>query len=667
MSLRLKLIIVFLAVALIPLLFVSVMTFHNYKNSLETTCLSNLQNITAFKADKINAYFTELRDNIEIAQGFYNIKKNLPVLIRFAGDSNNPEAAAARKTLEEQLQQMQSVSDMTDIMLVGPEGKIVYANKPGHYLTDMSAGFDAEQNAFMEGKNRICFSEVYFDKTQDNRSEMLVTAPATDFTGNFIGVIAFEVDMTAVYKIMKDITDLGKTGEVLVGKKKDHQVVFLTPLKFAPQDVLSRKIDIGQDLGGPMQEAVQGRNGAGQLIDYRGKKVVAAWRHIPLLNWGLVAKIDTKEAFNEVTKLRHLSIVILAMVIVLSSITAFSIAHSISSPIQKLTQGAEIIGRGNLDYKIGIHLNDEIGQLSRSFDKMTYDLKHTTASRDELNREIAERKRIEDALKFLVQCGEPSSGEDFFQSLARYLGQNLNMDFVCIDRLEENLLAARTVAVYCDGKFEDNISYTLKDTPCGDVVGKTICCFPKDVCHLFPRDTVLANLAAESYLGTTLWSSQGKPIGLIALIGRKPLADTKLAESILQLAAVRAAGELERRQDEEALVVAHQRLVLAQQSAGAGIWDWDIREDKLDWSPELFHLFGLDPTKEKPSFDLWRSILHPQDGEGAQMRIEQAIGGRTPLDSEYRIFLPTGQVRWINALGSAVYDENGKPQRMSGN
>jgi PAS domain S-box-containing protein len=165
--------------------------------------------------------------------------------------------------------------------------------------------------------------------------------------------------------------------------------------------------------------------------------------------------------------------------------------------------------------------------------------------------DVTERKQIEDTLKFLVQCDDPSSGEDFFQSLARYLGQSLGMDYVCIDRLHEDSLSAETVAIYFDGEFEDNVSYTLKDTPCGDVVGKTICCFAKDVRRLFPMDVVLQKMAAESYVGTTLWSSQGQPIGLIAIIGRKPLADTTLATSILQLVAVRAAGELERRQAEE--------------------------------------------------------------------------------------------------------------------
>jgi PAS domain S-box-containing protein len=167
--------------------------------------------------------------------------------------------------------------------------------------------------------------------------------------------------------------------------------------------------------------------------------------------------------------------------------------------------------------------------------------------------DITERKQIEDAQKFLVQCGLPASGEDFFKSLARYLAVNLGMDYVCIDRLQEEGLAAQTVAIYFDGKFEDNLTYALKDTPCGDVVEKTICCFPKGVRHLHPQDVVLQEMMAESYVGTILWSSKGQPIGLIAIIGRQPLANPQLAESMLKLVAVRAAGELERREAEEAL------------------------------------------------------------------------------------------------------------------
>ncbi len=161
------------------------------------------------------------------------------------------------------------------------------------------------------------------------------------------------------------------------------------------------------------------------------------------------------------------------------------------------------------------------------------------------HRDITERKTIEEVQTFLATTSISTRHEPFFHSLARYLAEKLDMDFVCIDILEGDGLTAQTLAVWCDGHFEDNVTYDLKDTPCGDVVGKDVCCFPSSVCQFFPRDQVLQELKAESYVGITLFSNTGQPIGLIAVIGRKPLHNRALAEQILKMVAVRAAGELQ--------------------------------------------------------------------------------------------------------------------------
>ena len=176
-----------------------------------------------------------------------------------------------------------------------------------------------------------------------------------------------------------------------------------------------------------------------------------------------------------------------------------------------------------------------------------------TANR-ELSDQVRERERTEEVQNFLANASSGEPHEPFFHALARYLARSLGMDFVCIDRLEGDGLTARTVAVWCDGHFEDNVSYALKDTPCGDVVGQMVCCFPASVCQFFPRDQVLRDLQAESYVGVTLWSHTGQPIGLIAVISRRPLAGTRaLAEATLRLVAARTAGELERLEAELAL------------------------------------------------------------------------------------------------------------------
>jgi PAS domain S-box-containing protein len=180
------------------------------------------------------------------------------------------------------------------------------------------------------------------------------------------------------------------------------------------------------------------------------------------------------------------------------------------------------------------------------------------------------RKKIEETQIFLLEYDRSVLREDFFRTLARFLAKQLRMDFVCIDKLEGDKLLAQTVAVYHDGQFQDNLTYTLKDTPCGEVVGETICSYRQEVRHLFPKDAVLQEMAAESYVGTTLWDSKGKEIGLIAVIGRQALTNTDLAESVLKLVAIRAASELERRQAEEERAVLQDQLLQAQKMESVG-------------------------------------------------------------------------------------------------
>lgn len=80
-------------------------------------------------------------------------------------------------------------------------------------------------------------------------------------------------------------------------------------------------------------------------------------------------------------------------------------------PVKKLMNGVEIIGSGNLAYKTGITTKDEIGELSAAFDRMTGNLKNTTASRNELEREVAGRIDAELKLRALMQDLEQTNRE----------------------------------------------------------------------------------------------------------------------------------------------------------------------------------------------------------------------------------------------------------------
>ncbi|MDP1771124.1 MAG: PAS domain S-box protein [Methylobacter sp.] len=177
-----------------------------------------------------------------------------------------------------------------------------------------------------------------------------------------------------------------------------------------------------------------------------------------------------------------------------------------------------------------------------------------------LMRNIADRKRVDDTLKFIAQRGWAEGGESFLTALARYLGEMLEVDYVIVDKLADDPANAETVAIYAKGEVLPNMQYSLRGTPCANVMGGGLCCYPADVQQQFPEDSLLADMLVESYTGIPLWDSRGKVIGLIAVMDGKPMGDEVTVTSMLQLVATRAAAELEREQSERALSESRQFL-----------------------------------------------------------------------------------------------------------
>jgi two-component system sensor histidine kinase/response regulator len=117
---------------------------------------------------------------------------------------------------------------------------------------------------------------------------------------------------------------------------------------------------------------------------------------------------------------------------------------------------------------------------------------------------------------------------------------------------------------------------------------------------------------------------------------------------------------------EESLRIAHKQLVMSQKAAGSGVWVWDIPSGKMTWSPELYKMFGLNPEKDRADMETWGRLLHPDDKKLAFERLRKSVKDHTQLDSEYRVVLPSGTVRWIRALGNTEYDSKGKALINSG-
>ncbi|MFQ5686289.1 MAG: hypothetical protein ACE5GV_06470 [Candidatus Scalindua sp.] len=164
MSIRTQLIIVFLAIAIIPILIIGYISFSAARNALIAARLDELESIADIKVDKIESFFLERRGDIRVIQDYYNIKTNLPIVTEFADDRTNPVYEKAKKMLDDQLKTFQGVYKYEDVMLASPEGKIVYVTNEAHTNIDLDYSLaDLDGIAFEEGKRGFGF--LIFIKT----------------------------------------------------------------------------------------------------------------------------------------------------------------------------------------------------------------------------------------------------------------------------------------------------------------------------------------------------------------------------------------------------------------------------------------------------------------------------------------------------------------------
>lgn len=177
---------------------------------------------------------------------------------------------------------------------------------------------------------------------------------------------------------------------------------------------------------------------------------------------------------------------------------------------------------------------------------------------------------IRDTLVFTAQKGWAGSGEPFTTALVTFLGQKLNVEYALVAELLPSQKRARTAGLFGLGQVLPDLEYDLNGTPCHNVMGKTLCCYPCGIQALFPEDPLLQKMGAESYLGIPLWDSIGLPLGLIAIMGQRPLENREEAEAVLQVVAIRCAHELEQRRTEEIRRGAEQELLRYQKLESMG-------------------------------------------------------------------------------------------------
>jgi class 3 adenylate cyclase len=140
------------------------------------------------------------------------------------------------------------------------------------------------------------------------------------------------------------------------------------------------------------RSALTGIEGTGEIVGYRGVPTLASWGPlaIPGLNWGLIAKIDTSEAFAPVYKLQHDLMIVGGLALLVVLLTGAWLSRSLLGPLRELTACATRFASGDSEAHVPVRTRDEIGQLCLAFNGMVDEINEKNVLIENKNRENEE-------------------------------------------------------------------------------------------------------------------------------------------------------------------------------------------------------------------------------------------------------------------------------------
>ncbi|GFG48768.1 adenylate/guanylate cyclase domain-containing protein [Mycolicibacterium agri] len=235
--------------------------------------------------------------------------------------------------------------------------------------------------------------------------------------GRVEGVLALQFPISKINRLMTadkrwEAVGMGRTGETfLVGPddlmRSDSRLFLEDPEQYkrdvveagTPPSVADEAIRVGgTTLVQPVQSeatrlAQQGREGTMITTDYLGHETLQAYApvNLPGLNWSVIAKIDTAEAFAPTSAFTRTLVLSTAVIIFVVCLAAMVLARLFVRPIRRLEAGAQQISAGDYHVTLPVQSRDEFGDLTHAFNDMSRNL----AIKEEL---LTEQRRENDRL-----------------------------------------------------------------------------------------------------------------------------------------------------------------------------------------------------------------------------------------------------------------------------
>ncbi|HNR89496.1 MAG TPA: ATP-binding protein [Spirochaetota bacterium] len=239
--------------------------------------------------------------------------------------------------------------------------------------------------------NDILVKDIYFSKNLSIPT-MTVAVPLhaspqgdAPLTGYLVARIYLD---RSLYELLGERGGLGSSGEALLVNGRHKLMNRVRGLEGAP---LSQRLDDPAS-----RLAAEGKTGAMEVTDFRGRTALAAYTHLPRLRWGLVVKKDAEEVYAPARRMLGEMALAFVVALALLAYVGVRLGSGLAAPLEALSSVMRRIGGGEYAVRASIPGRDELGRLAESFNAMA----------DSITAELQLQKESSDIIEIMVSAVE---------------------------------------------------------------------------------------------------------------------------------------------------------------------------------------------------------------------------------------------------------------------
>ncbi|HEY7819358.1 MAG TPA: ATP-binding protein [Vicinamibacteria bacterium] len=355
-SLRARLVGSFLTVSLVIVGFVAIVAFLEARSALRDAVVERLQAAAVDREAELNQWIDRRRASLVFLAGLAELRKDASIVV--ANPPGSIAFGAARGRIEALLNSASaSLGDLEELFLLTSPGGEVIASTDLRRLGD----YHVNDLFYSRGKSETFVQNVYTSPVT-GRPALTISTPVVDHRGRTEAVLAANLDLAHVDRLVADRTGLGTSGEAyLVGPSND----FVSSGRFGRLEYRRGVFSVGID------RALAGEQGVGEYLNYASVPVIGAYRWNPERELALVVELTQEEAFAPARRLvtTILGIGLVSALVLTGGV--FLVALQIARPVLAITKAASDVSRGNFETVAPVMTQDEVGVLATAFNDMT--------------------------------------------------------------------------------------------------------------------------------------------------------------------------------------------------------------------------------------------------------------------------------------------------------